>query len=75
MTTTEFDPAIFPFQFECMDCPHDSTAEITHDEATEAVPPGVEATPRQAVDRALKSRGWWRKGGRLLCPACMDDLD
>jgi len=75
MTMTEFDERIFPYVFECMDCPHGSTAEIGREEATEAVPPGVEATPRQAVDRALKARGWWRKGGRLLCPQCMDDLD
>lgn len=75
VTATDFDERIFPYVFECVDCPHDSTAEIGREEATEAVPPEVEATPRQAVDRALKSRGWWKKGGRLLCPECMADLD
>ena len=75
MTETDFDEDVFPYVFECMDCPYDSTAEITHEEATEAVPPGLEATPRQAVDRVLRSGGWWEKGGRLLCPRCVEDVD
>jgi len=75
MTTTEFDESIFPYVFECMDCPHDSTAEVTHEEAAEAVPPGIEATVRQAVDRALQSKGWWEVQGRKLCPKCMEDRE
>lgn len=67
---TEFEPSIFPYFFECSDCT--STAEIGHEETTEAVPPGIEATPRQAVNRALNLRGWWRKDGRLLCSECSE---
>jgi hypothetical protein len=72
---TDFDESIFPYQFECMDCPYDSSVEITYEEATEAVPPGVEATPRQAVERALTSKGWWEVQGRKLCPQCVEDLE
>jgi len=75
MPATAFDESIFPYEFECKDCPHGSTATITHEEATEAVPPGIQATPRQAVNRALASRGWWEKGTSLLCPKCMEDLE
>lgn len=72
---TDFDESIFPYQFDCTDCPYNSTVEVTHEEATEAVPPGVEATPRQAVERALQSKGWWEVQGRKLCPKCVEDLE
>jgi len=73
---TNLDERYFPYEFECTDCPDDSVANITHEEAVEAVPPEVEATPRQAVDSALTARGWWRKRtGNLLCPSCMDRLE
>ena len=71
MTTTEFDPAIFPYVFECNRC--GSTLEITHDGATKAVPPGTEATPAQAVKQARRGEGWWiTSPDGLLCPECMD---
>jgi hypothetical protein len=75
MTTTEFDESVFPFVFECSGCPYDSTAEITHSEAVEAVPPGIEATVRQAVERALVSRGWWEGRAGRVCPKCMEDRE
>lgn len=67
------DKRIFPYHFECTDCPHGSTEQITHEDATEAVPPGIEATPRQAVNKALRSKGWWEVEGRLLCPQCVEE--
>jgi hypothetical protein len=70
------NPDIFPYVVECADCPHGSVAEVTHEEAEEAIPPGVEATPRQAVSRALVLREWHddnRTG--WMCPSCLEDLE
>jgi len=78
MPATAFDESIFPYEIECTDCPHGSTATITHDEAIEELPFGLEpadTTPRKAVNNALVSRGWWDKGTGPLCPKCMEDLE
>jgi hypothetical protein len=69
------NPDVFPYVVECPDCPHNTTAEITREEATEAVPPGVEATPRQAVNRALVTRGWHETRGVRVCEKCLEDLE
>lgn len=71
MPTTDLDPDAFPYLFEC-DCVR--TAEVTHEDAVEAVPPGIEATTRQAVDRALRSKGWWEVRGEKKCPECAEDV-
>jgi len=73
--TINFDESIFPYRFECLDCPHDSTTTVTFEQAVDAVPPGFSATARQAVDRALQSKGWWEIQGRKLCPECVEDLE
>jgi hypothetical protein len=78
MTTTGFDESIFPYVFECTDCPHGSTVEITYDEAVGELPFGLEpadTTPRRAVNNALVSRGWWDKGTGWICPKCVEDLE
>ena len=76
MTTTEFDESVFPYVFECMDCPHDSTVEVSHEEAVDAVPPGIEATVRQAVTRARRAKGWWIQAPHgLRCPDCVEDRE
>ena len=31
------NPDVFPYVVECPDCPHNTTAEITREEATEAL--------------------------------------
>jgi len=75
LNQTQFDERIFPYRFECTDCPYDSATEVSREEAEEAVPPGIEATPNQAVDAALVRKGWHRTRGGLICERCLEDLD
>lgn len=77
MPKIEFDEDIFPYVIECPDCPYGTTAEITREEASEAVPPGIEATPKQAVDRALLLRDWYRDPRTMwwMCSSCLKELD
>lgn len=70
-----YDQSIFPYSFECIDCPHDSAVQITHEEVEDAVPDGVQWTVRQAVNHVLTSKGWWTVGTTLMCPGCVDDLE
>jgi hypothetical protein len=68
--TTNLDPSTFPYVFKC-GC--GQTTEITHEDATEAVPPEINATTRQAVNRALRSKDWDAAEGQTRCPACVED--
>jgi hypothetical protein len=68
--TTNLDPGAFPYVFKC-EC--GQRAEITHEDATDAVPPEINATTRQAVNRALRANGWYADEGQAKCPACLED--
>lgn len=68
--TTNLDPGAFPYVFKC-EC--GQRAEITHEDATDAVPPDINATTQQAVNRALRSNGWGADKGQVKCPACLED--
>lgn len=70
MNDADLDPDAFPYVFEC-EC--GEATEITHEDATDAVPPGINATIRQATRRALRSEGWGEVGGEWLCPACVEE--
>jgi hypothetical protein len=67
--TTDLDPDVYPYFFECGRCGESTTIE--HEDATDAVPPGINATPRQANERALRNRDWGRVAGRLRCGDCL----
>ena len=68
--TTNLDPGAFPYVFKC-EC--GKTTEITHEDATDAVPSEINATTRQALNRALQSKGWDAVAGQMKCPTCVED--
>lgn len=69
-----FSPQTFPHVFECMDCPHDSTAEVTYEEAATLAPEG--ATEREAVNHVLTVKHGWHVGKRRkMCGQCLEDLE
>lgn len=68
--TTNLDPGSFPYVFKCV-C--GQTTEITHEDATDAVPPDINATTRQAVNRALRLKGWGAVEGEVRCRDCVED--
>ena len=47
--------------------------ERNHPRTDAVPPPEINATTRQAVNRALRSNGWDADEGQAKCPACLED--
>jgi hypothetical protein len=64
----------FPFKFECPDCPHGSTTEVTREDVSDLPPKAAGPTVRETVNEVLRPKGWWEVNGQKRCPKCVEDL-
>jgi len=63
----DFDPAAFPYVFDCADCGEE--LHVTHEEAEDVSHAGM--TVREAVDTVRRSKGWWIDVRDVKCPDCI----
>jgi len=67
----DFDPSVFPYEFECPDC--GEVLRVSHEEA-EGVADAT-ATVRDAVDTVRRMKGWWVDLWDVKCPDCVVPLE
>jgi hypothetical protein len=74
MQKTKLDPEIFPYLFDCPDCPYGSSTKVTHRDVTDLPPYVAGPTVRHAVNEALRSKGWGQINGQWMCAKCVQDI-